>query len=73
MVDEGEDVMSTGSDDMAEFLQAVPGCYFLVGSRNEEKGTHYQHHHPRFNIDEEALPIGVEILARAALDYLGEA
>jgi amidohydrolase len=70
MIDEGEDVMSTGSDDMAEFLQAVPGCYFLVGSRSEEKGTHYQHHHPRFNIDEEALPIGVEILTRAALEYL---
>lgn len=70
MVDEDEGVMSTGSDDMSEFLQAVPGCYFLVGSRNEAKGTHYQHHHPRFNLDEEALPIGVEILARAALDYL---
>lgn len=71
MVDEDEGVMSTGSDDMAEFLQAVPGCYFVVGMRNEARGTHYQHHHPRFNIDEDALPIGVEILARAALDYLG--
>ncbi|HEX7733457.1 MAG TPA: amidohydrolase [Ktedonobacteraceae bacterium] len=65
-----ESILSTGSDDMAEFLQAVPGCYFVVGTRNEAKGTHYQHHHPRFNIDEEALPIGVEVLARAALDYL---
>lgn len=71
MVDEDEGVMSTGSDDMSEFLQAVPGCYFLVGSRNVAKGTHYQHHHPRFNLDEDALPIGVEILARAAINYLG--
>jgi amidohydrolase len=70
MIEEGEDVMSTGSDDMAEFLQAAPGCYFLVGSRNEAKNTHFQHHHPRFNIDEEALPIGVEILTRAVLDFL---
>lgn len=70
MIDEGKDVMSTGSDDMAEFLRVAPGCYFLVGSRNEAKGTHYQHHHPRFNIDEEALPIGVEILTRAILDFL---
>lgn len=70
MVDEDESIVSTGSDDMAEFLQDVPGCYFFVGSRNEAKGTHYQHHHPRFNLDEDALPIGVEILARTALDYL---
>jgi amidohydrolase len=70
MIDEGEDVMSTGSDDMAEFLRAAPGCYFLVGSRNEAKGAHYQHHHPRFNIDEEALPLGVEILTRTILDFL---
>lgn len=65
--------MATGSDDMAEFLLQAPGCYFMVGSRNEEKGTHYQHHHPRFNIDEEALPIGVEILTRATLDFLEQA
>lgn len=70
MIIEGEDIMATGSDDMAEFLRMAPGCYFLVGSRNEAKGAHYQHHHPRFNIDEEALPIGVEILTRAILDFL---
>jgi len=70
MLDEDESIMSTGADDMSEFLQAVPGCYFVVGTRNEAKGTHYQHHHPRFNIDEEALPIGVEVLARAAIAYL---
>lgn len=68
-VDEGEDVVSTGSDDMAEFLRAAPGCYFMVGSRNEAKGTHYQHHHPRFNIDEDALPIGVEMLLRSTQEF----
>ncbi|MBO0779911.1 MAG: amidohydrolase [Ktedonobacteraceae bacterium] len=70
MLDEDESVVSAGSDDMAEFLQAVPGCYFMVGSGNEAKGTHYQHHHPRFDLDEDALPIGVEALVRAAVDYL---
>ncbi|MBE3561497.1 MAG: amidohydrolase [Ktedonobacteraceae bacterium] len=69
-VDSGEEVMTTGSDDMANFLQTVPGCYFVVGARNEEKGASYPHHHPRFNIDEDALPIGVEALTRAALDFL---
>jgi amidohydrolase len=69
-VDSGEEVMTTGSDDMAIFLNTVPGCYFIVGARNEAKGIEYPHHHPRFNIDEEALPVGVEVLTRATLDFL---
>jgi amidohydrolase len=69
-VDTGEEVMTAGSDDMAYFLQKVPGCYFIVGARNPEKGAKYPHHHPRFNVDEDAMPIAAEVLARAALDYL---
>ncbi len=69
-VDSGEEVMTTGSDDMAVFLNVVPGCYFIVGAKNEAKGAKYPHHHPRFNVDEDAMPIGVEVLTRAALDFL---
>ncbi len=69
-VDGGEEIMTTGSDDMAYFLQAVPGCYFIVGARNQEKGAEYPHHHPRFNVDEDALPIAVEVLTRSALEFL---
>lgn len=66
----GEDYITAGSDDMAYFLEAVPGCYFIVGTRNEEKGVKYPHHHPRFNIDEDALPIGVEVMTRATMEFL---
>ncbi len=69
-VDESEEVMTTGSDDMAYFLNTVPGCYFIVGAHNEDKGAKYPHHHPRFNIDEDALAVGVEVLTRAAMEYL---
>lgn len=69
-VDTSEEVMTAGSDDMACFLEAVPGCYFIVGANNPEKGAKYPHHHPRFNIDEDALPVAVEVLSRAALDFL---
>ena len=58
------------SDDMALFLDAAPGCYFLVGAGNPERGIKAPHHSPRFDIDEDCLPIGVEVLARAALEYL---
>jgi amidohydrolase len=68
--DSSEEAMATASDDMAYFLNTAPGCYFIVGARNEEKGVKYPHHHPRFNVDEDALPIGVEVLTRAAMAYL---
>jgi amidohydrolase len=69
-VESSEEVMTTSSDDMAYFLNAVPGCYFIVGAHNEQKGANYPHHHPRFNIDEDAMPIAAEVLARAAMDFL---
>ncbi|MEE3716350.1 M20 family metallopeptidase [Tumidithrix elongata RA019] len=53
-----------GGEDMSFFLQAVPGCYFFLGSANPEKDLAYPHHHPRFNFDETALSTGVEIFTR---------
>lgn len=49
-----------GGEDVSFFLQAVPGCYFFLGSANREKGLDYPHHHPRFDFDETALSVGVE-------------
>lgn len=69
-VDTGEEVMTTGSDDMGYFLGTVPGCYFIVGAKNPEKEANYPHHHPRFNIDEDSMPIAAEVLVRTALEYL---
>ena len=54
-----------GSEDMAFFLRAVPGCFFFLGSANPERGLHHPHHSPRFDFDEDALPLGVEIMTRA--------
>lgn len=53
-----------GGEDMAFFLQAVPGCYFFLGSANPTKDLAYPHHHPRFDFDETALGMGVEIFVR---------
>ena len=58
------------SDDMARFLQESPGCYAVVGAGNAERGITAPHHNARFDLDEACLPIGLEILARAALEYL---
>ncbi len=64
------DCIQTVGDDMAFFLNAVPGCYFLVGAGNAERGITAPHHSAHFDIDEDCLPIGAEVLIRAALDYL---
>ncbi|MBW4622137.1 MAG: amidohydrolase [Cyanosarcina radialis HA8281-LM2] len=53
-----------GGEDMSFFLEAVPGCYFFLGSANPSKNLAYPHHHPRFDFDETALSMGVEIFAR---------
>lgn len=53
-----------GGEDMSFFLQEVPGCYFFLGSANDERGLAYPHHHPQFDFDETALAMGVEIFVR---------
>ena len=58
-----------GGEDMAFFLQEVPGCYFFLGSANTEKALAYPHHHPRFDFDETALGLGVEMFARCVEAY----
>jgi amidohydrolase len=62
-----------GAEDMGYILEEIPGCYFFIGSRNEEKGLTYPHHHPRFDIDERALVLGVAIMAEAAASYVLDA
>ena len=59
-----------GSEDFAFVLEKVPGCFFFIGSANHEKGLDAGHHHPKFDIDETALPSGAALMAATALDIL---
>jgi amidohydrolase len=59
-----------GAEDFSSFLEAVPGCFFFVGTRNEARGLTWGHHHPRFDIDEAALPTAVELMVAVAERYL---
>ncbi|MCT4606155.1 MAG: M20 family metallopeptidase [Marinisporobacter sp.] len=62
----------TGGEDFAMYLEKAPGTIAFVGVRNEEKEADYPHHHPRFNMDEDALPIGSALYAQFATDFLNE-
>jgi len=59
-----------GGEDFAHYGEQVPAAFLFVGCRNPEVGADWPHHHPRFTIDEAALPLGMEILGRAALKLL---
>ena len=64
------DVRTMGGEDFAAFLARVPGAFIAIGSRNESRGLRYDHHHPRFDVDEDALRIGAEVLLRTARRFL---
>jgi amidohydrolase len=64
------DGRTMGGEDFSEVLLRVPGCYFFVGTRNESKGKVHPHHSPWFDVDEDALPLGVRLLAGVAHRYL---
>lgn len=59
------------SEDMALLMERVPGCYFMVGSANPERGLNYGHHHPKFDFDEQALVYGATLMSAVALKRLG--
>lgn len=61
-----------GGEDFAHFLRRRPGAYFNVGARNEERGITWGHHHPRFDIDEECLGVGMATMVTTALRYLAD-
>ena len=57
-----------GGEDFAYYLQKVPGAFLFLGAGD---GREFPHHHPAFDIDEKALPVGVLLLTSLALEFLG--
>ena len=64
--------LSTGAEDFAVFLEDVPGVFLFIGVGNEAKGIVNQWHNPRFDIDEDALPLGAAALAQIAYDWVNK-
>ncbi len=62
--------VTMGAEDFAFILEKVPGCYFFIGSANPKKGLDASHHHPRFDFDETALPLGAALMAATITDLL---
>ena len=61
-----------GGEDFAEYLQVVRGAFIRLGTCNEAKGTCVPQHNSRFDVDDDALKIGMKILTAAAIGFLNE-
>jgi amidohydrolase len=59
-----------GAEDFSYYAQRVPGMIVRLGVRNEALGFVHPLHHPRFDLDEDALPLGAALLAEAAVRWL---
>lgn len=59
-----------GSENFGSYIKVYPGVIAMIGSKNSSIECDYPHHHPRFNIDEDALPIGTAQYAEDALNKL---
>lgn len=60
---------SMGFEDFAYMTRAVPGAMVMLGTKDPAGEPRYAHH-PEFDIDESALPIGAALLAQTALKFV---
>lgn len=56
------------AEDFAYFSQELPVCFYRLGVGNASKGIVHSVHHPQFDIDEEALKIGMGLMAYLAIE-----
>jgi amidohydrolase len=60
-----------GGEDMAYYLQEVPGAFFFLGAAPAEIERVFPHHHPKFQLDERAVPLAMELFLRCVEECLG--
>lgn len=63
--------MLSGSEDFSYYLEKVPGLFFFIGCQPKNVDEVYFNHHPKFDIDEDALLVSARAVAHVVWDYLG--
>lgn len=58
------------AEDFSYYSHQVPSCFYRLGVRNEARGIVHGVHHPGFDIDEDALALGVGMMSWLALQEL---
>ena len=57
---------------MDAILRVFKGLFFRLGTCNEKKHTCEPQHNPKFDVDDDALKVGMKILSSTALEFLNE-
>jgi amidohydrolase len=58
-----------GGEDFSFFLQKIPGAMFFLGTHDPSSGPPISNHDPRFNPDERAIPLGMELMAHLVAGF----
>ncbi|MBK5271480.1 MAG: amidohydrolase [Bacteroidia bacterium] len=58
-----ETELRMGAEDFGYYARQIPACFYRVGVMNKEKGITSGVHTPTFNIDENAIEVGIGIMA----------
>ena len=58
------------AEDFAWYSQKVPACFYRLGTANHSKGIDSKQHTATFNIDEESMKIGMEIMSYLTINLL---
>jgi amidohydrolase len=57
-----------GGEDFSAYGSVAPACFFIVGAGGPDA---FPHHHPRFVVDEIALPVAHDVFVETVIDFLG--
>lgn len=64
--------MFSGSEDFSYYLEKTPGLFFNIGCRPKNTEKVYFNHHPKFDIDEDALLVSAKSVAHVVAAYVNE-
>lgn len=59
-----------GAEDFSYYQRVVPGFFYFLGVGNESKGVTAMIHTPEFDVDEDAIVVGVKVMSNVVLNYL---
>ncbi|MDN5809197.1 MAG: amidohydrolase [Staphylococcus equorum] len=60
----------SGSEDFAYYLKEIPGTFFIVGCKPEGIEEPYMNHHPKFEVNEDALLVAAKAVGEIAINRL---
>lgn len=59
----------SGSEDFSYYAEKIPGCFFYIGCKPKGAEKVYFNHHPKFDIDEDALLIASKSVAQVVCSF----